>query len=192
MSTETDELPPRTDADCGPATVVAPVTELETLVLPEGALQVLTLAQRTADDHIAAANEQVHRMRAEATAIAQQIQHEARSYADELRAEADTLLSEARAEAERIVADGNDYAEQLRHRAEQRYQDAVGGLSFKREALQKQIEALAAFDNDHRQRITSLLQSQLRVLWGEQPTTVQTSEPEDRAPGGQVDLPLQI
>lgn len=200
MSTETEELIPRADVDHRSTVVVAashrvapaPATDAETLILPDGALQVLTLAQRTADDHIAAANQQAHRMRVEATALAQQIHGEARAYADRSRAEADRLLTEARAEAERIVADGTAFAEQLRFRAQQRYEDAVGGLTAKREALQKQIETLAAFDNDHRQQITALLQSQLRVLWGEQPASAAPSESGDEGSPGKAGPPQQI
>ncbi|HWS38465.1 MAG TPA: hypothetical protein VN408_37725 [Actinoplanes sp.] len=166
----------------------------ETLVLPDGALQLLALAQRTADDHIAAVNRHAHQVRAEAQALAEQIHRDAHSYADESRAETERMLAEARAEAERllaearaeadrllteahaaadrIVADGTDHADQLKDRAQQRYQDAVGGLAKQREALQKQIEALATFDNDYRQRITVFLQSQLRALWAEEPRAV--------------------
>jgi vacuolar-type H+-ATPase subunit H len=165
-------LPPAQRAAPTPAPTPAAAAAEETMVLPDGALQVLTLAQRTADDHIAAANQHVHRMRAEAQALAGQIQRDAHSYAEQRRAEADKFLADARAEAERIVADGNDYAELLKLRAQQRYQDAVGGLSIKRESLQKQIEALATFDNEYRQRITSFLQSQLRALWADQPDSV--------------------
>ncbi|GAA1628831.1 hypothetical protein [Actinoplanes couchii] len=160
----------------------------ETLVLPDGALQLLALAQRTADDHIAAVNRHAHQVRAEAQALAEQIHRDAHAYADEARAETDRMLAQtraesdrmltaARAEAERIVAEGNDHADQMKAQAEQRYQDAVGGLAKQREALQKQIEALASFDNDYRQRITVFLQSQLRALWAEEPRAVDPLDP---------------
>ncbi|SDT62567.1 hypothetical protein [Actinoplanes derwentensis] len=172
-----------------PAQRTTSVPSAETLVLPDGALQLLALAQRTADDHIAAVNRHAHQVRAEAQALAEQIHREAHAYADEARAEtdrllaetraeADRLLTEARAEAGRIVADGSVHAEQMRAQAQQRYQDAVGGLAMQREALQKQIEALASFDNDYRQRITMFLQSQLRALWAEEPRAIDPMDPE--------------
>ncbi|WP_430779947.1 hypothetical protein [Actinoplanes sp. G11-F43] len=166
----------------------------ETLILPDGALQLLALAQRTADDHLDAVNRHVHQLRAEAQAAAELVQREARVYAAETRAEADRTVAgaraeadrivaaarveadrtvtDARAEAERIVTDGKDHADQLTLQAQQRYQDAVGGLALQREALQRQIEALSSFDNDYRQRITAFLQNQLRALWAEQPGVV--------------------
>jgi len=55
------------------------------------------------------------------------------------------------------------------HRAQQRYEDVVGSLAAKREALQQQIETLEHFDRDYRTRITSFLQNQLRALWVDEP-----------------------
>jgi vacuolar-type H+-ATPase subunit H len=144
---------------------------------PDRAIAILALAQRTADDHIAEAQDRAERIVAEA-----------RSYADRIRADADRLLSDARAEAEHLVSGGSVYAEQLRIQAQQRYEDAVGGLSIKREALQRQIENLAAFDHDYRHRITLFLQSQLRALWAEQPRAVDVPGAEGKAPGGPVEL----
>ncbi|WP_433793511.1 DivIVA domain-containing protein [Actinoplanes sp. CA-252034] len=143
---------------------------------PDRAIAILALAQRTADDHIA-----------EARARAERILDEAHSYADGVRAEADRLLSDARAEAEHIVSGGTVYAEQLRLQAQQRYEDAVGGLSIKREALQRQIENLAAFDHDYRHRITLFLQSQLRALWAEHPQTMDVPGVGQQLPGGFAD-----
>lgn len=161
--------------------------------LPQDALEVLTLAQRTAEDYIVAVDGQVEKMRSEAQALAGEIEQEARAYADKTRADAEELLvkartaaeissrdadvqaaevrrqvesvlAQARAEAERIVAAGRDDAEQLELRAQQRYEDAVGGLAAERAALQKQIEALTVFDTDYRLRISWFLRSQLRSL----------------------------
>lgn len=184
---------------------------------PHDALQVLTLAQRTAESHIAAVRRQASEVQAEAQALAEQIHRDARRYADkvcaeaddalvearagmelsrsdadaqaaEIRRQAELVLTDARAEAERIVADGRERAEQLKLRAQQRYEDSVGGLSVEREALQRQIEALAVFDNDHRHRLTSFLQSQLRILWSDQPQAGDVPGPdgEGEAPGGPI------
>lgn len=143
---------------------------------PDKAIAILALAQRTADEHIADARIQADR-----------ILGEARAYAEEQRVDADRLLSDARAEAEHIVSGGTVYSEQLRLQAQQRYEDAVGGLSAKREALQRQIETLASFDQDYRQRITLFLQSQLRALWADHPQTVDSLEDDLRVPGGPVE-----
>jgi vacuolar-type H+-ATPase subunit H len=162
------------------------------------ALQVLTLAQRTADEHIATAHRQADKICADARttaqqivrdaeahandlrreadktltdarATAEQIADEAQAHADETRRSADQALSEARARAEEIVKDAQANADELKHQAEQRYQDVVGSLATKREALQKQIEALEQFDQDYRTRLTTFMQGQLRALWVDEP-----------------------
>jgi hypothetical protein len=185
-------VPDPASASSGQVTSTAPA-----LLSPDEALQVLALAQRTAENHITAANRHSQQVRSEAQASAEQIRLEAHSYADNVRAEADRLrdearaaaelrnreadaqateirrraestLAEARTEAERIVAGGHDRAEQLDLRAKQRYEDAVGSLAVKRETLQKQIEALAMFDADYRHRLASFMHTQLRELWIEQ------------------------
>ncbi|MGK5679761.1 hypothetical protein [Actinoplanes sp. URMC 104] len=177
------------------------------------ALQVLTLAQRTAEEYIAAANLQARQQRAEAEVVVEQIRQDARAYAERVRAEADETLNgarmaaeaiareaqaqaskirmqaekelaDARAEAERIIAGGSKMAEQLEVRAQQRYEDAVGGLSVKRTALQEQIEALEVFDADYRRRLTAFLQGQLRALWTDRPQATDIPEAETPAPGG--------
>jgi len=55
------------------------------------------------------------------------------------------------------------------YQAQQRYEDIVGSLAAKREALQRQIEALEQFDGDYRARLTTFMQNQLRALWVDEP-----------------------
>jgi cell division septum initiation protein DivIVA len=162
------------------------------------ALQVLTLAQRTADEHIAGAHQQADKILADARVKAEQIVGEAKTHAEAIRRDADKALSEARAtaaqtareaqthgdnarrnadkvvsdarrRAEEVAKDAQTKAEELKRQAEQRYQDVVGSLASKREALQQQIEALEQFDRDYRARLTSFMQGQLRALWVDQP-----------------------
>jgi cell division septum initiation protein DivIVA len=164
------------------------------------ALQVLMLAQRTADDHVAQAQRQAEKIRADARATAEQIAREARAHAEEARRaadkaladargradqmdreaqaeaeqarrEIDRLLADARARAEQLDRDAQAHAENLEREAEQRYEEAVGGLSAKRAALQQQIEALQKFDLDYRARLRSFMQGQLRALGVEEPPT---------------------
>ncbi|WP_239169756.1 hypothetical protein [Actinoplanes xinjiangensis] len=166
--------------------------------LPNQALQVLALAQRTAEEHVASAQHHADKIRTDALAAAEQIARDAQAHANNVRREADRVLAEARAGAEqmardaqaraeearrsteKIVADararaetiGADAiagAEQLRHQAQQRYDDVVGSLGVKREALQQQIEALEQFDREYRGRLTAFMQSQLRALWVDAP-----------------------
>lgn len=205
----------------GSATVVVPVITATTppsMMSPDEALQVLALAQRTAENHVTAANRHAQQVRSEAQASAERIRFEALAYAETVRAEADRLREEARAaaevraqeadaqaagiraqaesalavaraEAERIVAGGQDRAEQLDLRAQQRYEDAVGSLAIRREALQKQIEALAVFDASYRERLASFMHTQLRALWIEQsggrgPDVEPVAVIEVQVPGG--------
>ena len=166
--------------------------------LPRQALQVLTLAQRTAEEHLASARQDAEKIRAEARTAGDQAAKEAQGHADSVRREADKVLSEARAAAARVVeeakaqadhtrqqiqtmlsetraqadaitAEAQTNAEELRQQAEQRYEDVVGSLAAKREALQQQIEALEQFDREYRTRLTKFMQGQLRALWVDEP-----------------------
>jgi cell division septum initiation protein DivIVA len=165
---------------------------------PDQALQVLTMAQRTAEQHVADANRDAEKIRAAAQADADVVAQKAKDHADKVRAdaartmsearagaeqakrdadrakaearrEADMIVAEARSEAERITGAAQDDAEQLRLQAQRRYDDFVGGLTAKRESLQQQIEALEHFDREYRARLMSFMQAQLRALWVDQP-----------------------
>lgn len=176
--------------------------------MPHNALQVLTLAQRTADEHLATARAQAERIHADAQAAAEQTARNAEIHAHQVRQEADKVLAEAReasqqmaresraqaqdvereaariladaqARAETVAAEARAGAEELKAQADQRYQDVVGSLATRREALQGQIEALEMFDRDYRARLTRFMQNQLRALWVDEP----------RVRGEVVDLP---
>jgi cell division septum initiation protein DivIVA len=162
------------------------------------ALQMLTLAQRTADEHVASAHRQADQIRADARATAEQIARDAQAQAEGIRRDSDKALSEARAQAGQLVRDAEAHAENARRNgdkiiseaqaqaagiaeeaqasadrldrlAQQRYEEMVGNLAAKREALQQQIEALQEFDRDYRNRLLSFMQAQLRALWVEEP-----------------------
>jgi cell division septum initiation protein DivIVA len=162
------------------------------------ALQVLTMAQRTAEEHLARAQHEADKIRTEAIAAAEEIGREAQMHAHNVRREAEQVLLDARAAAEqtardaqmraeeaqrsaakvvleargeagRITADAQANADQLRLAAQQRYDDVVGSLGARREALQQQIEALEQFDREYRARLTGFMQAQLRALWVDQP-----------------------
>lgn len=162
------------------------------------ALQVLILAQRTADDHVASAQHQAGNIRSDARAAAEQIVRDAQAHADGMRQDAgkkladahataeqivreaqaqadgtrrdaDKVLSDARAGALEIVKDAQANAAGLEREAQQRYDDVVGSLEGKRAALQEQIEALQQFDRDYRSRLAAFMQSQLRALGSAMP-----------------------
>jgi cell division septum initiation protein DivIVA len=162
------------------------------------AMQMLTLAQRTADEHVATAHRQAQTIQTEAGAAAEQIVREAQSQADAIRKQADTALAEARAQVEQasrdvqanadtarqnaakilsdaqaqaaeIAAAAKANADGLDRLAKQRYDEEVGNLAAKREALQQQIESLQEFDRDYRSRLLTFMQAQLRALWVDEP-----------------------
>ena len=199
----------------------------DTVTAQHQALQVLNLAQRTAEEHVATAHQQADKIRTDALAAAENIARDAQIHAHNVRREADKVVYDARAGAEQIVRDAQAHAQnlqqeakkslseahvnaqqiardaqakadavrkqaeeiladaqtkaeetaklaqtnadELKHQAQQRYEDVVGGLAAKREALQRQIEALEVFDRDYRTRITAFLQNQLRSLWVDEP-----------------------
>lgn len=162
------------------------------------ALQVLVLAQRTADEHVATAQRQADGIRADARATAEQIVRHAQAQADAARREAGKALAEARAKAEQVVREAQAHADAVRHEAEkvlldaraeaediagearrnadaldheaqQRYQEAVGGLAAQRAALQQEIEGLRRFDRDYRSRLRAFMRTQLDALGDEDP-----------------------
>jgi cell division septum initiation protein DivIVA len=169
--------------------------------LPSQALQVLTMAQRTAEDYVAKAHQEADKIRTEALAAAENIARDAQIHAHNVRREADKVLYDARAGAEQIgqdaraaaeearrnaeqivldaqaradavAAEAKANAEQLNLQAKQRYDDVVGSLGVKREALQEQIEALEQFDREYRGRLMTFMQGQLRALWVDQPQII--------------------
>jgi cell division septum initiation protein DivIVA len=187
---------------------------------PNQALQVLAMAQRTAEEHVRNAHRQADKTHADAVAAAEQIARDAEAHAQNVRREADTVLAEARAAAEKaareaqtrveearrnadaivskaqaqaqaIAANAEQNAEEMKEQAQRRYDDVVGSLAAKRETLQQQIEALERFDREYRARLTAFMQGQLRALWADRPHV--TGEPD--RPGlemsGQPMLPEQ-
>lgn len=180
------------------AAYATPVDATPEAAAQHQALHVLTLAQRTADEHLNSARQQASRICADARESAAQIVQEAHDRAEARQREAETAVSEARAAAEQLARDAQSHAEQLRqdaeeilsgarirgdevakhaqaeadelqHLAQQRYEDVVGSLAARREALQQQIEALEQFDREYRARLQSFMQSQLRALWVDEP-----------------------
>lgn len=162
------------------------------------ALQMLTLAQRTGEEHVASAHRQADKIHADARATAEHTVRDAQAQADAVRREADKALSDARARAAQIAKDAQAHADHarrdsdkivsdararaaeiakdaqasadgLKRQAQQRYEEMVGNLAAKREALQQQIEALQEFDRDYRARLLTFMQAQLRALWVEEP-----------------------
>lgn len=157
------------------------------------ALQVLVLARRTADEHVASAQQQADKIRSDARTRAEQFAKDAQAIAEGARREAEQVLAEARArasdmareaqantddarrETDRILADGRSKAaeiarqalanaEELDREAQQRYQEVVGSLEAKRTSLQQKIGVLQKFERDYRAKLRKFMQNQLNTL----------------------------
>ncbi|MBV1850122.1 hypothetical protein [Catellatospora tritici] len=162
------------------------------------ALQVLVLARRTADEHIATAQQEASRIRQEARAKADDTAREARAlvegaredaakimsaaqakavetareaqaHAESARRESDLVLSEARQRAMKIGEDARAKADELERDALQQYEDVVGSLEAKRDALTERIDALQQFDREYRARLRRFMNSQLDALAQDDP-----------------------
>lgn len=165
---------------------------------PDPALQVLTLAQRTAEALVSAADRHADKTRADAQIAADRLSIEAKLHASRVRAEADDvltaahttaehiadqamlrveeirrqaeeMLASARAQAGHIVSEGHVRAAQLKIGAQQEFEVAVGRLGRRRAALHEQIEALDTFDRECRKQLTTIFQRQLQALWAQRP-----------------------
>jgi vacuolar-type H+-ATPase subunit H len=185
----------------------------DTTTAQHRALQVLALAERTAEEHVAGARREADTICSDARATAEQIVRDAQAHAHGLKREAEKELAGARATAKQIDREAQAHAERTRHDAEKimsdariradetaenaqanadelmsqaqmRYDDVVGGLAAKREALQRQIEALEKFDSEYRARLTTFMQNQLRTLWVDEPqlNTGELDKPVPPAP----------
>ncbi|WP_155375053.1 hypothetical protein [Catellatospora vulcania] len=157
------------------------------------ALQVLVLARRTADEHVANAQAEAERIKGDARAKADdlardargivesarqeaaqiqaaaqaravEISREAQSHADSARRETEHMVADARTNATNIVEAAQAKADELERDALQQYEDVVGSLEGKRSVLQRRIEALQNFDRDYRARLRKFMNSQLDAL----------------------------
>lgn len=102
--------------------------------------QVLTMAERTADTHLAEAQRETH-----------------------------DLLSEARLAARQITGDAMAKADALERDARQRNHEAMDSLDAKRSAALHEIEDLEAFTREYRSRLKAHVDSELRELDGRGP-----------------------
>jgi cell division septum initiation protein DivIVA len=174
------------------------------------ALQVLVLAQRTADEHVAATQRQAEEIRSDARGRADQIVRDAQAHADATRRDADAAMASARAAAEQIVREAQAHADRTRHDAEkvmsdarakateivkearasadgldrearQRYDEVVGSLEVESAELEQRIEALTRFDRDYRSRLRTFMNEQLRALDEGEPAAEDAEVADDEA-----------
>ena len=165
---------------------------------PDRAMEVLVIAQRTAEEHIRSTRAEAESIRAGALASAGEVLRDAESYAEEIRRKAEQILAEAtsaaesvarnaqeradeieqramlvmsdaRSRAERIGSEARVSAEEVRRQARTEYDDVLERLQAGRAALLRQIESLEQFDRDYRLRLLGFMQEQMRSLWADNP-----------------------
>jgi DivIVA domain-containing protein len=121
------------------------------------AVKVLVLAQQTADQHLANAQNEAETTTREARAAADQLHQqsttEAQRVLEEAQARADQLRRESEEQAAKTVSDSETHAKSV--------QDALEG---RKSALEKRLTELGAFEREYRSRLKSYLESQLRDL----------------------------
>src|SRR6266545_271561 len=121
------------------------------------AVQMLALAQQTADQHLAQSKTEAERLLAEAQANA----HAALTNA---QTQSDKHLAEAKARADQIERESSAKAAQAVQEAEQRAASITAQLEQRKAALERRVEELRTFEREYRTRLKSYLESQLRDL----------------------------
>jgi DivIVA domain-containing protein len=121
------------------------------------AVQMLALAQQTADQHLAQSKSEAERLLAEAQANAHASLTNAQSQSDK-------HLAEAKTRAEQIERESSTKASQAVQDAEQRASTITAQLEQRKSALERRVEELRTFEREYRTRLKSYLESQLRDL----------------------------
>jgi DivIVA domain-containing protein len=121
------------------------------------AVQMLALAQQTADQHLA-----------QSKAEAERLLSEARQSADATLAEAhdrsSRQIAEAETRAKQLNEESSARANQTIQDAEQRAATITAQLEQRKAALERRLEELRTFEREYRTRLKSYLESQLRDL----------------------------
>jgi DivIVA domain-containing protein len=121
------------------------------------AVQMLALAQQTADTHLAQSKAEAERLLAEA-------QNNAHAALSDAQQQSQKHLGEAQSRADQLDRESTDRANQLVTDAEQRAQTITSQLEQRKESLEKRVEQLRTFEREYRVRLKSYLESQLRDL----------------------------
>ncbi|SOD74315.1 DivIVA domain-containing protein [Jatrophihabitans sp. GAS493] len=121
------------------------------------AVQMLALAQQTADTHLAQSKAEAERLVSEAQANASQTVNSA-------RAQSEQHVAEAQATAKKLNEDSTAKAQQTVSDAEQRAATITAQFEQRKEALERRVEQLRTFEREYRTRLKSYLESQLRDL----------------------------
>jgi DivIVA domain-containing protein len=132
------------------------------------AVQMLALAQQTADQHLAQSKAEAERLLAEAQTQAQttieQANASAKAAMDEATQRSSAQLAEADQRAKKLDEESSARARQTISDAEQRAATITAQFEQRKAALERRIEELRTFEREYRSRLKSYLESQLRDL----------------------------
>lgn len=112
------------------------------------ALRTLQLAQRTAEEAVAAA-----------------------------RAEADSIVGEAQVRANRLEEESRNRVSRLDEESQRQRLTVIADLDRRRSLLEAEVEELRAFEQEYRSRLRAYLESQLRALEGQEDATADGASP---------------
>jgi DivIVA domain-containing protein len=121
------------------------------------AVQVLALAQQTADQHLEQSKAEAERLLSEAKAAAQLQLSEAQQKSTK-------HLTEAEARAKQLDQESTARAAQAIQDAEQRAATITAQFEQRKAALERRVEELRVYEREYRTRLRSYLESQLRDL----------------------------
>jgi DivIVA domain-containing protein len=142
------------------------------------AVQILAMAQQTADQHLSQSKAEAERLLTEA-------QQNAESALSSAKAESERQLSEAESRAKQLEDESNGRAARTVQDAEQRAATITAQFEQRKAALERRVEELRTFEREYRTRRKSYFESQLRDLdaSGKAEPAAQTGEYAD-APQG--------
>jgi DivIVA domain-containing protein len=121
------------------------------------AVQMLALAQQTADQHLAQSKAEAERLLVEARTNAETMLAEANERAS-------SQVTEAEARATKLNEESSARAAQALQEAEQRASTITAQFEQRKAALERRVEELRTFEREYRTRLKSYLESQLRDL----------------------------
>src|SRR3954468_6961834 len=121
------------------------------------AVQMLALAQQTADQHLA-------QSKAEADRLVSEARQTAEATVGDANERSTRQLADADARAKQLQDESNARAAQTVQDAEQRAATITSQLEQRKAALERRVEELRTFEREYRTRLKSYLESQLRDL----------------------------
>jgi DivIVA domain-containing protein len=121
------------------------------------AVQILAMAQQTADQHLA-------QSKAEAERLLKEARQNAESTLNNAKTQSERHLSDAEARAKQLDDESNGRATRTIQDAEQRAATIIAQFEQRKAALERRVEELRTFEREYRTRLKSYLESQLRDL----------------------------